>query len=146
MDTRRATQRDLEPIRSLLEESGLSTLPSRISLSNLIVALEGAETIGAIAIEIRALSGLLQTVVVSPDHRRKGVGASLVRSIIARGHELGLRDLYLLREDAPEFFSAVGFVPIERSELPGEIRAMRSYKDECPASTRLMKLPLATRW
>jgi amino-acid N-acetyltransferase len=146
MDTRRATQQDLERIRALLEESGLPALPSNIPLSNVIVALEGAETVGGIALEVRARSGLLRSAIVSPDHRRKRVGASLVQSIIARAHELGLRDLYLLTEDASEFFAAVGFAPIDRSEVPGEIRATSEYKEQCPESAAVMRLPLATRW
>ncbi len=146
METRRATQRDLEQIRSLLKETGLPALPSKVPLSNVIVALDGAKAVGGIAIEVRARSGLLRSAVVSPDHRREGVGASLVQSIIARAHELGLRDLYLLTEDATEFFAAAGFAPIDRSEVPSEIRATREYKDQCPDSAEVMKFPLATRW
>ena len=146
MDTRRATKRDLERIRSLLEESGLPPLPSNVPLSNVIVALNDHEPVGSIALEVRARSGLLRSAVVSPDCRREGVGASLVRSLIARAHELGLRDLYLLTEDASEFFAAVGFEPIDRSDVPSEIRSTREYKEQCPESAEVMKLPLATRW
>ena len=146
MDTRRATRQDCERIRALLEESGLPALPSNIPLSNVIVALDGVEVVGGIALEVRARSGLLRCAIVSPDHRRKRVGASLVRSLIARAHELGLCDLYLLTEDASEFFAAVGFAPIDRSEVPGEIRATREYKEQFPESAAVMRLPLATRW
>ncbi len=146
METRRATQRDLEQIRSLLKETGLPALPSNVPLSNVIVALDGDETVGGIALEVRARSGLLRSAVVSPDRRRKGIGASLVQSIIARAHELGLRDLYLFAEDATEFFAAVGFAPIDGSEVPSEIRATRVYKERCTESALVMRLPLATRW
>ncbi len=146
MDTRRATQQDLERIRALLEESGLPALPSNVPLSNVMVALDGAEAVGGIALEVHARSGLLQSAVVSTDYRRKRVGASLVQSIIARAHELGLCDLYLLTEDASEFFAAVGFASIDRSEVPSEIRATREYKEQCSESASVMKLSLATRW
>jgi len=146
MDTRRATQRDLERIRSLHEESGLPALPSSVPLANVIVVLDGHEAVGGIALEVCARSGLLRSAVVSPDQRRKGVGTSLVQSIIARAHELGLCDLYLLTEDASEFFAAVGFAAIDRSEVPSEIRATREYKQQCSESAFVMKLPLATRW
>lgn len=146
MDTRRATQRDLERVRCLLEESGLPALPSHVLLSNVAVALDEDETVGGVVLEVRGRSGLLQSAVVAPGHRGKGVGASLVRSLIARGHELGLRDLYLLTENASGFFATLGFVPIERSEVPGEIRATRDFKEPSPESAVVMKLPLATRW
>ena len=146
MDTRRATQRDLECIGSLHEESGLPALPSNIPLSNVIVALDGNQAVGGMALEVCARSGLLRSAVVSQAQRRKGVGTSLVQSIIARAHELGLCDLYLLTEHASEFFAAVGFATIDRSEVPGEIRATREYKEQCPESALVMKLSLATRW
>lgn len=146
MDIRRATQSDRARIASLLEEAGLPALPSSVPLSNVIVALDAGRTLGEIALEVHARSGLLRSAVVAPEHRRKGVGASLVRSIVARAHELGLRDLYLLSGEAPEFFATVGFVPIERSEVPSEIRATRQYREQCPESAVTMKLPLATRW
>ncbi len=146
MDTRRATEQDLERLRVLLGESGLPALPSNVPLSNVIVALDGGETVGSITLEVRARSGLLRSAVVSPDRRRKGIGASLVQSIIARAHELGLRDLYLLADDASEFFAAVGFSPIDGAEVPTEIRSMREYKEECTESTLVMRRPLATRW
>jgi amino-acid N-acetyltransferase len=146
MNTRRAIQQDLERIGSLLAEGGLPALPSNLPLSNVMVALEGNQTIGGIALEVRARSGLLRSVVVSPEHRRQGVGASLVHSIVARAHELGLRDLYLLAGDPSGFFAAAGFTPVDRSEVPSEIRATCEYAEQCPESAVVMSLPLATRW
>ena len=146
MDTRRATQRDLERIRSLHQESGLPELPSSFPLSNVIVVLDGREAVGGIALEVCARSGLLRSAIVSQDRRRKGVGTSLVQSIIARAHELGLCDLYLLTEGASEFFATAGFETIDRSEVPLEIRATREYKQPSAESALVMKLSLATRW
>jgi amino-acid N-acetyltransferase len=146
MDTRRATQRDLERIRALHAESGLAALPSNVPLSNVIVALEGREAVGGIALAVCARSGLLRSAVVAPSYRRQGVGTSLVQSLLARAHELGLRDLYLLTDSASEFFATVGFVTLDRSELPREIRATPEYKRQQPESSIAMMLPLATRW
>ena len=146
MDTRRATERDLERIRVFLEEAGLPALPSNLPLSNVVVALNGHEVLGGVALQVCALSGLLCSAVVSPEHQRTGIGSSLLQSIIARAHELGLRDLYLLTETASEFFSSAGFEGIDRSELPGEIRATPDYKQQGTESVVVMKLPLATRW
>lgn len=146
MDIRRATERDLEPIRAFLEEAGLPALPSNLPLSNLVVALDGHAVLGGIALQVCALSGLVCSAVVSPEHRRRGIGSSLLQSIVARAHELGLRDLYLGTESASEFFAGIGFERIDRSEVPGEIRATQEYVQQCPDSATLMQLPLATRW
>ena len=121
-------------------------LPSNLPLSNVVVALDGNEVLGGIAFQVCALSGLLCSAVVSPEHRRKGIGNSLLLSIIARAHELGLRDLYLLTERASGFFSSVGFQRIDRSEVPSEIRAAPEYKQQCADSAEAMQLTLAARW
>jgi N-acetylglutamate synthase-like GNAT family acetyltransferase len=149
MDFRRATQRDVERIGSLLAESGLPALPRSVPLSNVVVALDGDAAVGGIALEVRGRSGLLRSAVVAPGRRREGIGSSLVRSIVARANELGLRDLYLLTElalDGARVFESAGFLPIARSELPPEIRSTREYREQCPETARAMRCPLATRW
>ena len=146
MDTRRATEPDLERVRAFLQEAGLPALPSNLPLSNVVVALDGHEVRGGIALQVFVLSGLLCSVVVSPEHQRKGIGSSLLQSIIARAHELGVRDLFLLTESASEFFSRVGFEGVSHAEVPAEIRAAPEYKAQCGESVAVMKLPLATRW
>lgn len=146
MDTRRASSRDRERIAALLEESGLPPLPSAVPLSNIVVALDRDVVVGAIALEVYGRCGLLRSLVVAPERRRQGIGSSLVRSLIARCHELGLHDLYLLTESDPPFFESAGFASIERSELPQEIRSTRLVRQQCPDSTPAMRYALATRW
>ena len=144
MEIRKASRDDVAHIDSLLEASSLPKLPPNEALSNLLVALEGGEVVGGVALEVASRRGLLRAVVVAADHRRKGIGAGLISSIVARAHELGLRDLYLLTESASEFFTSRGFAPIERSAAPPEIRATSEFR-RCPESARLMCLPLETR-
>lgn len=146
MDTRRAIQRDLVWLRALLDESGLPALPAGVPLANVVVALEGHEPIGGVCLEVHGRSGLLLSVVVAPERRRRGVGTSLVQSIVARAHEIGLQDLYVLEGESAAFFEALGFEEIERSELPGEIRSAPAFKKQSPESSAAMRLPLATRW
>jgi N-acetylglutamate synthase-like GNAT family acetyltransferase len=149
MDFRRATSRDVKRIASLLAESGLPALPRSVPLSNVVVALDGEAAVGGIALEVHGRSGLVRSAVVTPERRREGIGSSLVRSIVARAHELGLRDLYLLTElgeEGARIFESAGFLAVERSEVPSEIRSTREYRDQCPDTARVMRCALATRW
>lgn len=146
MDIRRASQHDRERIAALLQESEQPPLPSAVPLSNIVVALDGGTVVGAAALEVRGRCGLLRSLVVAADRRRQGIGSSLMRSLIARCHELGLHDLYLLTEGDPAFFESVGFGAIERSELPSEIQSTPRLREQYPETARTMRYVLATRW
>ena len=145
-ETRRARREELAQVGSLLESHSLPPLPRDLSLSNVLVALDGDAVVGSVVLKVVARRGLLRAVVVSPSHRGKGIGGSLIRSIVARAHELGLRDLYLLTEGAAPFFAELGFGPIERSQVPLELAMTREYREQCRESAIVMHLPLASRF
>ena len=144
-ETSKATRKDLDAICGLLEANTLPALPSEIPLSNVLVVVSEGSVVGAIALEVVSRRGLLRSAVVAPSHQGKGVGTSLVASLVARAHELGLRDLYLVTEDASEFFSRFGFSAVERTTVPREIQTTREYREQCSDSAAVMCLPLSTR-
>jgi N-acetylglutamate synthase-like GNAT family acetyltransferase len=93
MDIRRATPADLDDVAPLLRTVGLPPIPDEIPLANILVALDGATLIGVIALQVVARYGLARSAAVETAYQRQGVGTSLLHSLIARAHELGLRDL-----------------------------------------------------
>lgn len=145
MDIRRATREEIGKVNALLEASGLSPLPTGISLSNVLVGREQGSVIGVIALDVVARRGLLLWAAVSEGHREKGLGTSLVRSLIARAQELGLREIYAVPRDAVGFFGGLGFAPVLAGSVPDEVKFMRSFRDECDDSTEVMRLGLETR-
>lgn len=145
MDVRRAIREDLPHVATLFEQAALPPLPPGLPLQNCLVALEGGRVVGAIAMDVRGLRGLLCGVVVEPDHRRQGLGESLLDSLLARANELSLRDLYVLPGDEEAFFTKHGFVPVAREDVASEIRAMRIVRDAEPEAPA-MRFPLATRF
>ena len=149
MDTRRATSDDLERIDQLLEQEGAARLPRGLALANVLVGLGDDELLGAVAMEVRERTGLVRAIVVDPAHRRKGVGSSLVESLVARCHELGLRELYVASghmdgESSAGFAERMGFAAVEEAELPRSIRAAFPPGDDPDAS--VLRFALATRW
>jgi amino-acid N-acetyltransferase len=145
MDIRRSTSDDLEQIAPLLDAAGLPPLPGNLPLANVLVALQDAAVIGVIALEVRGLRGLLRSVAVDSGHLRRGVGTSLLQSLLARAQELSLRELYLLTEDAEGFFEKAGFVAVPRDTVPAEICSTSEYREQCPESATVMRLRLVTR-
>lgn len=146
MDIRRATPGDLEDAASLLRTAGLPPIPDEVPLANILLALDGARIVGVIAVQVVARRGLARSAAVESAYQRQGVGASLLRSLIARAHELGLRDLYLLTEDAEGFFAGLGFAAVARDAVPEEIQATHEYREQCPETATVMRLALATRY
>ena len=141
----RSTTDDLGQVRSLLAAADLPTLPRSLPLSNVLVALQGDVVIGAVALEVRGLRGLLRSVVVEPQHARRGVGTSLLQSLVARAQELSLRELYLITVGAEKFFSKAGFVAVRRHDVPEEISSTELYREHCPGEASVMRLRLVAR-
>jgi N-acetylglutamate synthase-like GNAT family acetyltransferase len=146
LDIRRGTREELGEVGALLEASGLPPLPSGISLSNLLVGIEQDSVIGVVALEVAARRGLTLWVAVSAEHRARGLGTSLLRSLISRAHELGLREIYAVTRDASKCFAALGFKPVSHGAVPGEVRSMRAYREHCHDATEAMRLELGTRF
>ncbi len=146
LETRQAVRLELPQVDALLEAAGLPPVPSWLPLANLLVGHDGGEVVGAIGLEVCALHGLVRSLVVAPSHARGGLGSSLLEGLVARAHELSLRDLYLLTEDADGFFAKLGFEAVERAEVPSGIRSTREFREQCSESARVMRRPLASRF
>lgn len=145
METQRLRREEFDQVDALLDARGLPPLPRDIPLSNVLVALEDGAVIGVVALEVLVRRGLLRSVAVSEAHQNRGVATNLVRSMIARANELGLRDLHLLTETASALFTPLGFSAVQREQVPEEIASTREFREQCPQSARVMRLVLDTR-
>ena len=146
IDIRRTQRDERERVAALLAQAELLALPDWMRLANLLVAIgDNGEVVGAIALEVRARRGLVLSAVVDPEHRRRGVGSGLVHAAISRASELGLRELYLVTENAAGFFERFGFRSIDRDDVPDEIRRTSSFAEDCPEGAAALCLELETR-
>ncbi len=57
--------------------------------------------------------------VVAPEHRRRGLGASLAEYAAAEASALGFRTLYLYTFSTEEYYARLGWEPIERDSYLG---------------------------
>lgn len=60
--------------------------------------------------------GEIRSLVVAPEHQRRGIGSQLVRSCLEEARQLGLQRVFVLTT-SPEFFQRFGFRQIVREEL-----------------------------
>ena len=65
------------------------------------------------------LSPWLASVYVAAEHRRKGIGSTLVRRIVEEATSLGHRTLYLFTLDQEKLYASLGWSRLEETELEG---------------------------
>ena len=133
-----ATTTDLAIINRWLAEAHLPHEDLDCHLRHFIVASEGEVTVGTIGLEIYGQVGLLRSLVVAPNARKRGIGRDLVERLCQHAMTEGVRDLFLLTVDAQDYFCGCGFKRIERSLAPPPIRNTRQFSDLCPSSAILM--------
>lgn len=140
MRIRRAERRDLPQVETLLKKADLPALAPHPLLSNVLVAELEGKIAAAAVLDVFARSGLLRTIVVAPDQRRRGLGREIFRSLLARAHELSLKQLYVVASREREFFAALGFEAAPPDDVPLALREARPDR-EIPAAD-LMELRL----
>ena len=130
---------DLAAIRAMLEREGLphedlASVPG----TRFWVLRDSGRVIGAIGLETYGSSGLLRSLVVTPEARGTGLGGRLAETLETAARRDGLRRLVLLTQTAERFFSHRGYAVIDRAEAPAEVRGSTEFRSLCPASATCM--------
>lgn len=134
---------------ALLESRGQKPLPNGLTLSNVLVAREAGSVVGVVALDYTARSGLVVCAAAANAGASGGsasVVTSLLRSLISRGQELSLRDLYAPGSLDAEGLAQLGFAPVADDAVPRAVRSLRGFPDPADASTPLVHLRLETRF
>jgi N-acetylglutamate synthase-like GNAT family acetyltransferase len=132
---RPSTAADEPAVRTLLETSGLpvedlGTAPAL----GFWIAEEGGQLIGMIGLERHGSAGLLRSLVVSPGHRRQGLGRDLVATLEREARAAGVQLLVLLTQTAVAFFERLGYEVIDRALAPDRLKRSAEFRSLCPAS------------
>lgn len=125
-----ATPRQLSQITALYRQAGWwgagrndnPGLVSRIISGShaFLVVVKGDEIVGmGRAISDRASDAYIQDVTVVEPHRMQGVGGGIVKRIVERLHEDGIRWIGLIAEnDSRLFYERLGFAELPSSSKP----------------------------
>lgn len=103
------------------------------------LAVEGDGVLGAAGIERYGRSGLLRSVVTSPEARGRGIARALVENRLAWAATEGIETVYLLTTTAADYFPRLGFDRVDRSEVPQEVRESKEFGAVCPSSAIAMR-------
>ena len=139
ISVRASNTADLGAIRTLLVSAALPVqdLDTATGL-RFWVTEDGDRLVGAIGFEPFGATGLLRSLVVSPSHRRSGLGSTLVSALEREVSAQGMQTLVLLTETAEAFFRLRGYRVVERSVLPDDVRQSAEFRSLCPASAVCM--------
>jgi arsenite methyltransferase len=138
-----ASAADLAAATSLLTALGLPTEGLDEHIGGALVAREGGEVVGSVALELYGEAALLRSLAVRSDRQGTGLGTRLTEAALEEAHRAGVRELYLLTETADGFFPRFGFEHVERDEVAPAVRGSVEFTSACPESARAMRLVLA---
>jgi arsenite methyltransferase len=138
-----ASTADREAIEALLARLGLPTAGLAEHLASALVAREGGEVVGCVALELYGEAALLRSLAVRPDRQGAGLGTRLTEAALDRARREGVRELYLLTETADGFFRRFGFAPVARHDVAPAVHGSVELTSACPQSARAMRLDLA---
>jgi amino-acid N-acetyltransferase len=141
---RPARSGDWPSIRGLLEARRLPTGGAETHLPDFLVATSepGGRMLGVAGLERYGSIGLLRSVAVADDQAGKGLGSTLVRALLERARESGVRDMFLLTTTAPEWFPRFGFAVTRREQLPEALNSSEELRGACPSSAVAMRAVL----
>ncbi|HXE58845.1 MAG TPA: arsenic resistance N-acetyltransferase ArsN2 [Gemmatimonadales bacterium] len=137
---------DLPRARRLLQACELPTggVEDQFGPQYVVAEVEG-DIVGLEGIERYGRYGLLRSAAVRDDWRGRGLGEALTRDRLEWATQEGLEALFLLTTTAGDYFPRFGFRPVERSEVPEEVRRSAEFVGICPASAIAMRLDLGAR-
>jgi len=137
-----AIEDDLPEIRSLLERLELPLAGINDHLATMLVAREGEQIVGTVALEMYADGALLRSVAVEPEQQGKHLGHQLTDAALQLATTHGVNAVFLLTTTAERFFPKFGFEQISRDQVPQSVQASVEFQSACPASATVMRKQL----
>jgi amino-acid N-acetyltransferase len=108
------------------------------------VVRDGERVVGAIGLECHDTVGLLRSLVLAPEYRKRGLGLALVAALERYARSAGVEVLVLLTQTAAPFFDRLGYSVVDRAYVPDEVKASAEFRSLCPASAICMTKSLVS--
>jgi amino-acid N-acetyltransferase len=96
------------------------------------------QVLGCIGLERYGDIGLLRSLAVQEHAKGQGWGKALVEKLEAQAKQQGIEQLVLLTETADQFFAKLGYLRIDRNDVPESVKRSSEFAHVCPASAVVM--------
>jgi N-acetylglutamate synthase-like GNAT family acetyltransferase len=137
---RTATKEDMLRIKGFLRENGLPDLGVDECVENFVIAEnESGNWIGVAGVEFYGENGLLRSVAVAKQSRALGYGRILVNTILGNARDKGIKTIYLLTQDADNYFQRLGFQIVDRMNVDGAVKRSLEFTEACPECATVMR-------
>ncbi len=134
---------DLEDVISLLIDADLNIDGVHEHVGSFVVATDDDRIVACIGAEPFPFVALLRSLVVHPDYRGRGIGRRLVRQLIDRFASRGLREFYVVTENAEGYFKKRGFKPCDRDEVHPQVLGSTEFSNATESAV-VMRLQMLT--
>lgn len=103
---------------------------------------DNGKIVGTGGLEFYSSHALLRSIAVSESFRGTSVGKKIVSHLIDQADRRNIREIFLLTETAPVFFSKLGFQAVSRETVPDEVKSSSEFASVCPVSAVCMSVVL----
>lgn len=141
-EIRKARLEDLNAVLALLADASLPREGVAEHFRHFLVAHGKGVVVGSVGQEHYGQSSLLRSLVVAPPHQGRGLGRALTERIVEEARGQSVKQLFLLTETAPGFFSRFGFKQIPREEAASAVKESVEFRTACCQSAVCMRLEL----
>lgn len=124
-----------EAVYQLLAANNLPTADIESPDCTLYGVTISNERIGIGGYEIHGSTGLLRSIAVHTEIRGCGIGTTICLKLEDHLACNMCDTIYLLTDDAAEFFESVGYERIDQATAPESIQHTHEFADSCPATT-----------
>jgi UDP-N-acetylmuramate: L-alanyl-gamma-D-glutamyl-meso-diaminopimelate ligase len=131
---------DLPGVRALFERTGLKYPDVDQHLNELLVLRDPSrQVVGCVAMELYDQAGLLRALATSPDRRGEGLGWTLADAALMRARRRGCRRVYLVTENASDFFAEkFGFNTVGRELIDATVIESSTFALSSPSATTMV--------
>jgi amino-acid N-acetyltransferase len=133
---------DASAILELITKAGLPIDGLVDHLGTALVARVDRRVVGCAALEVYRDGALLRSVAVDPRARGRLIGHRLTEAALEMARSLGVPAVYLLTTTAEGFFPRFGFHPVERADVPVDVRESVEFRSACPSTAVVMRRAL----
>ncbi|MCB9231839.1 MAG: MFS transporter [Bacteroidia bacterium] len=134
---------DMEALKEMLAKAGLPFDDVGEQNQRFFLYRFKELVLGTIGLQKAGNFGLLRSLSVAREFRRKHLGQNMIDKLINYSSETGIQQLYLITTSAQTYFEKQGFREISREKVPSEIQGTREYAELCPSEAKVMVKYLA---
>ena len=140
MTSQQLAPEHLGQVQSLLRESGLLAQDlNETHMSGFRGFFSSGELLAVGGVELLQPYALLRSLAVRDSSRSQGLAATLLRELEAQARGAAITHIYLLTEDAADYFLRFEYEVAERSQAPAAIAGTGQFSALCPADAVFMK-------